>query len=182
MSLPRPAPLLLLLLLTAFAASQCSFTKNLQDHHDRLLAATAADVPLAEKRDVLGTSAVTMMHQAVDRLNPKKGVKYVEAYAKTNGPLIDTLAAQILRGQQNMTSAQRIAFGLSALTRPYAKDAVDLFPRFVKKYQQVQAVSRITGGLKDAIFGKAADKLGGLLGQTCPTDKPSCCLATSTSR
>ncbi len=157
--------ILLSFLLLAFTAS-CSFTKDLEQHRLRLAAATAPDVSLADKRDALGLSTVAMMHEAVDRLNPKKGAKYVQAYAKTNGPFIDTLVAQLKRGQANMSQTQRIAFGLSAITRPYAKDAIDLIPRFVRKYQQIQAVARITGGLKDVILGKAAEQLGGLFGET----------------
>lgn len=154
------------LLIFVLAQAACSFTKDLDRHHAELLAAVGPDVPLAEKRDALGYSAVRMMHQAVDRLNPKKGVKYVEAYAKANGDLLDTLAAQINREQNEMTRGEQIAFVLSAASRPYAKDALDLIPRFVKKYNQIRAVSRITGNLKDAILGKAAEKLGGFLGET----------------
>ncbi len=155
--------ILLLLSLFVLAQAACSFTKDLERHHVELLAAVGPDVPLAEKRDALGYSTVGMMHQAVDKLNPKKGVRYVEAYSKANGELLDTLTAQILRGQQEMTRGQQVAFGLSAVTRPYAKDAIDLIPRFAKKYRQVRAVSRITGNLKDVILGKAVEALGGLL-------------------
>ena len=159
-----PAALVTLALSLALG-SACSFTKDLERHRADLLAAVGPDVSLADKRDALGYSAVGMMHEAVDRLNPKRGVKYVEAYAKTNGALLDTLVAQITRAQDGMSQREQIAFALSAATRPYAREAVDLIPRFVRKYRQVRAVSRITGGLKDVILGKAADKLGGLLGE-----------------
>ena len=153
------------LLVTLFLGSACSFTKNLDAHRASLLAATGPDVSLSEKRDALGTSAVSMMSQAVDKLNPKRGVKYVEAYAKTNGPLLDTLVAQITRGQEEMDRGERVKFLLGAASRPYVREAVGLIPRFIAKYKQIQAVSRITGGLKEAVLGKAADTLGGLLGE-----------------
>ena len=156
----RLLPSLAVVLLAA-----CSFTKDLERHRADLLAAVGPEVPLAQKRDALGYSAVGMMHEAVDRLNPKRGVKYVEAYAKTNGPLLDTLVAQITRAQEDMSQREQIAFALSAATRPYAREAVDLIPRFVRKYKQVRAVSRITGSLKDAVLGKAAEGLGGFLGE-----------------
>lgn len=156
---------LLLLTLAAALASSCSFTKDLEDHRAALLAATADDVSLTDKRDALGTSAVSMMTEAVKKLNPKRGARYVEAYAKTNGALVDTLVAQIQRGTAELDRGERVAFLLSAASRPYARDAVDLIPRFVRKYKQVRAVSRITGGLKDAILGGAAEKLGGFLGE-----------------
>ena len=158
-------PYLVFVLCALTAAGSCGFTKDLERHRADLLAAVGPDVPLAEKRDALGYSAVGMMHEAVDRLNPKRGVKYVEAYAKTNGALLDTLVAQITRAQDSMSQREQIAFALSAASRPYAREAVDLIPRFVRKYRQVRAVSRITGGLKDVLLGKAAERLGGLLGE-----------------
>lgn len=142
--------------------TSCGFTKDLQGHNARLLAATGAEVSIAEKRDVLATSMVGMMHDAVDRLNPKQGVKYVKAYAKTNGPLVDTLAAQITRGQQDMTDAQRMQFMLPLLTKPYAKDALTLIPRFIKRYQQINAVINLTGKLKTAVLGKLGSQLGSI--------------------
>lgn len=151
-------------LLAATLLGACSFTKNLEEHRAQLLAAAAPDVSLADKRDALGYSTVRMMNQAVNRLNPKKGVKYVKSYAAQNGPLLDTLAAQISRGTADMTTGQRVGFFLGAATRPYVKDAADLVPKFIKRYQQIQAVSRITGRLKEAVLGEAATKLGGFLG------------------
>ena len=165
---PRPMrPFLLPItgLLCLMLGSACSFTKDLEQHRSELLAATAPGVSLSEKRDALGYSAVRMMDQAVTKLNPKKGVKYVEAYARTNGALIDTLAAQIQRGQADMSQRERVGFLLSAASRPYAKQAIDLLPKFVRKFKQIQAVPRITGSLKDAVLGKAVEGLGGLLGR-----------------
>ncbi len=156
--------LTLVLLCNVLAQAACSFTKDLEQHRSELLAAVGPEVPLAEKRDAVGFSTVRMMHEAVDRLNPKKGVKYVEAYAKTNGVLLDSLVAQITRAQNKMTTREQVAFGLSAATRPYAREAIALIPRFVKKYEQVRAVNRITGNLKDAVLGRLGDQLGGFLG------------------
>lgn len=158
---------LLYLMVFGFGVSlsmSCGFTKDLQSHQSRLFAATAVDVSLSEKRDVLATSMVGMMHDAVDRLNPKQGVKYVKAYAKTNGPLVDTLAAQITRGQQQMTDAQRIQFMLPVLTKPYAKDALTLIPRFIKRYQQIQSVIDLTGKLKSSVLGKLGSQFSLPLG------------------
>lgn len=146
-------------------SSSCSFTKDLEAHQAALLAAIGPEVSLSQKRDALGQSTVGMMHQAVDKLNPKRGAQFVKAYAKTNGPLIDTLAAQLMRGQRDMSRPERVAFMLGGASEPYVRDAVDLIPRFVRKYKQIQAVSRITGSLKDAVLGKAADRILGSFGQ-----------------
>ena len=140
--------------------SGCGFAKDLQSHQSQLLAATGDNVSIAQKRDVLATSMVSMMHDAVDRLNPKQGVKYVKAYAKTNGPIVDTLAAQIKRGQQKMTDAQRISFMLPVFTKPYAKEALSLMPRFINRYKQYQSVIDMTGKLKTAVLGKLGASLG----------------------
>ncbi len=168
-------------------AQACSFTKDLEAHHQQLLAAVGPDVPLSAKRDALGESTVRMMHQAVNKLNPKKGAKYVEAYAKTNGSLLDTLAAQIVQGQRKMNKAERVAFVLGGVSEFYVIDAVELIPKFVKKYKQIRAVSRITGNLKEAVLGKAAEQLGGLLGDSTrprqlPLDAHRQCDVESSSR
>ena len=148
------------LVLAGWLATGCSFTKDIQAHRERLLAATAPDVSASAKRDALGESAVAMMHQALDRLNPKRGAQYVRAYAKTNGPLIDTLAAQIGRAQAGMTDAQRVGFALSAAREPYAREALELVPRFVRKYEQISAVTDISRRLKEAVLGKLGEGLG----------------------
>ncbi len=141
--------------------SACGFTKDLQTSQEALLAATGNDISISEKRDVLATSMVGMMHDAVDRLNPKQGVKYVKAFAKTNGPIVDTLSAQIIRGQAKMSDAQRMSFMLPVLTKPYAKDALTLLPRFIKRYKQYEAVINMTSQLKSAVLGKLGNSLGG---------------------
>ena len=155
---------LLAVALSLVLAQACSFTKDLERHHAQLLSAVGPDVPLSQKRDALGQSTVGMMHEAVDRLNPKKGAQYVRAYAKTNGTLLDTLVAQIARGQNAMSRQEKVAFMLGGATESYVRDAVALLPRFVAKYKQVQAVSRITGGLKEVLLGKASEKILGGLG------------------
>ena len=152
---------LFLLVFSLAMATACGFTKDLQANHVQLLAATGDDVSLSEKRDVLASNLVGMMHESVDRLNPKKGVKYVKAYAKTNGPLVDTLAAQITRGQEQMSDAQRMAFMLPVLTKPYAKEALTLIPRFIKRYKQFETVINLSSQLKGAVLGKLGTSLGG---------------------
>ena len=157
------------LLFFVLAQAACSFTKDLEQHHAELLAAVGPDVPLTEKRDALGYSTVRMMHQAVDRLNPKKGVKYVEAYAKTNGALLDTLAAQIVREQKDMTPGEQLAFGLSA-----ARDRTPRTPSTSSRASSGSTnksapCSGSPATSKDAVLGKAADELGGLLGETGST-------------
>ena len=152
---------LTLLLLSVLLASGCSITKDIAGHQERLLAALGPDVPLADKRDALGYSAVGMMHEAVDRLNPKKGVQYVKAYAKTNGPLVDSLVAQISAAQKEMSDAEGIAFMLGAANESYVQDAFDLIPRFVKRYRQIDGIVNLTGKLKGVLLGKLGDRLGG---------------------
>ncbi len=152
---------LFLLGLALSMVTSCGFTKDLQANHAQLLAAAGSDVSIAEKRDVLASNLVGMMHEAVDRLNPKQGVKYVKAYAKTNGPLVDTLAAQITRGQAQMTDSQRMAFMLPVLTKPYAKDALTLIPRFIQRYKQFETVINLSSQLKGAVLGKLGTSLGG---------------------
>ena len=147
----RAAALLVFVCLTA----ACSTSRQVAAHRSELLAATAPDVPLATKRDVLGASVVEMMHQAVDRLDPRRGFTYVEAYAKTNGPFVDTLAAQIERATADMTTGERIAFGLEAAASPYVRDAVEIVPRFVERYRRIAAAARIVDGLKASVLGQA---------------------------
>lgn len=151
--------------------ASCSTGKQLEAHRAELLAATAPGTSLAAKRDALGTSVVAMMHQAVDRLDPRRGAAYVRAYAKTNGPLVDTLAAQIGRATSAMTTGERIAFGLRAASAPYARDAVQIVPRFVERYRRLAAASRIVDGLKASLLGGAGDLLPGIGDTEIPIER-----------
>ena len=152
-----------LIVASAVLAAACSTTQQVAAHRARLLAAAAPEVPLDVKRDALAESAVAMMHEAVDRLDPRRGAKYVEAYAKTNGPLVDSLAGQIERGVAELPRGERIAFGLEVLAKPYFRDASALLPRFAARYEHIRAVSSLTGDVKRAVTGEAAGRLDGLL-------------------
>ena len=135
-------------------------TKWLASHHDALTAAAGSDLPAEKKLDILAENYVVMMDEALRFANPKKGVKYVQAYAKQNQVPIELILRDVQTWQQDMSDKELVAFGVKTALKPYFRQAVDLIPRFKRKYDQYALVARLTGGLKDRLIDVILDKVG----------------------
>ena len=157
---PGPNPMLRSLRISVFLLSAilllpaCSATKQIADHRDALTAALGPDVAVDTKRDVLATQLVAMMHQAVDRLDPRRGGKFVRQYIATNDDVLGQLYGEIEAEQAGWSDAQRVLFAAQVVRKPYAKDALALAPRFVRRYRQIQGVVNLTDKLKGAALGR----------------------------
>lgn len=101
--------------------------------------------------DVLAGSLVTMMHESLDIINPKKSVRFVQDYANQNEASIDAIFKDLDGWQQNMNPVEKLAFGLKATKKPYAKDLAALLPRFERKFNTIAFVARLTGKLTKGI-------------------------------
>lgn len=146
--------------------SSCGATRQANQllEHNQILTALAGDATVTpeEKLDVLMTSMTGMMHEGMRIVNPKKGVNYVTQFGSQNSKAIDQILREVGTWQKDMGSVERIALGARMLQKPYAKDALDLIPKFVRKYQQVTFVTRTTKKLKSNLIGLGKSKLGGL--------------------
>ena len=152
--MPHPFRVTTLLLSAALLLSACSATKQIADHREALTAALGPEVSVETKRDVLAGQLVAMMHQAVDRLDPRRGQKFVRRYIAENDDVLGELYGEIEAEQAGWTDAQRVLFAAQVFRKPYAKDALALAPRFVKRYRQIQGVVSLTDKLKGAALGR----------------------------
>jgi len=110
-------------------------------------------------------SMTGMMHEGMRIVNPKKGVNYVTKFGAQNAGSIDVILNEFTSWQKKMGPAERIAFNAGMLQKPYAREALDLIPKFVRKYQQVKFVTRTTKRIKSGIIGFGKSKLGDILRQ-----------------
>ena len=125
-------------LLVSFLLVSCSakWANQLAKHQSTLSKTASSNIPIEQKLDSLLISFAEMMHQSLDRLNPKTGVKYVQSYAETNQQSILVILDQLNQKAKDMEKAEKISLGLNLLTKPYAKDFKELLPRFQRKYAQ----------------------------------------------
>lgn len=127
-------------------------TKQLAAHQKRLAEAAASNVKPQEKLDILMESLVDMMDEGLKIVNPIKGAKYVERYGEANQKSINAILGQTQKWRNSMNTMETISFGANMLQKPYGKKAVDLLPKFEKKYRQVAFVTKMTGKLRKVIF------------------------------
>jgi len=144
--------------------SSCGATRQANQllEHQQILTKMASDTTFTpeEKFDVMMGSMTAMMHEGMRIANPKKGVNYVTKFGNQNAKSIDAILNEFAGWQKEMGSAERVAFGLGMLQKPYAREALDLIPKFVRKYQQIAFVTRTTKRIKSGIVGFGKSKLG----------------------
>ena len=151
------------LLAALLVLSACAGTKQskwLAGHHDALTAAANSNLSANKKLDILAENYVEMMDEALRFANPKKGVKYVQAYAKQNKVPIELILSDVKEWQSGLTDKELVAFGVKTALKPYFRQAVDLIPRFKRKYDQYALVAQLTGGLKDRLIDVILNKVG----------------------
>lgn len=160
---------ILALLAGVILLSSCGATRQANQllEHQQILAKMAGDTTFTpeEKFDVLMGSMTSMMHEGMRIANPKKGVNYVTKFGAQNAKSIDVILNEFTGWQKKMAPAERIAFSATMLQKPYAREALDLIPKFVRKYQQVTFVTRTTKRIKSGIIGFGRSKLGDILRQ-----------------
>ncbi len=145
-----------LAIIAAFLLSGCSAKQanQLLSHQTELSAmASNKNASPEQKLDVMMTNMVGMMHEGMRIANPKKGADYVSRFGKDNSTSINQIMNEVGAWQKNMSTTDQIAMGAKMLTKPYMKDALELIPKFVRKYKQIAFVSKTVGGLKQKVLG-----------------------------
>ena len=152
-----------LLLATGLLFQSCASSKQakwLSSHHDALTAAANSDLPAGKKLDILAENYVDMMDESLKFVNPKRGVKYVQAYAKINQVPIEMILADVKEWQAEMTDKELVQLGVRTALKPYFRQAVDLIPKFKRKYDQLALVMKLTGGLQEFLLDAILNKVG----------------------
>jgi hypothetical protein len=153
MKLTALLPFLLMALLLGTSCSQ-RYANRLANHRNTLSQMASSKTATHEqKMDALANSLVTMMHESLDLINPKKSVQYVQDYANQNEASINAIFKDLDGWQNSMNPAEKLSFALNATKKPYTKDLVSLLPRFEKKFKTIAFVGRLTGKLTKGITG-----------------------------
>ena len=147
----------MLFLLSCGAARQAT---RLNMHEQVLQRATSLDFSGEQKLDTLATSLVDMMDEALKILNPGKGVKYIEKYQRLNEGNIDLLINQVDDWQKSMSTGEKIGFGIRMVQKPYARDLIDLLPKFERKYKQVKFAAGLSKKIKSGLIDAGLKGLG----------------------
>ncbi len=149
---------------SVFLLSSCGATRQANQllQHQEILTAIASDTTATpeEKLDILMTNMTGMMHEGMRIANPKKGVGYVTKFGSQNTASIEKILNEVSTWQRGMGSVERIALGARMLQKPYARDAFELIPKFVRKYQRIAFVTRTTKKLSSSVIGFGLDRIG----------------------
>jgi len=147
---------LYLLLIFAIANGCASSKQNkwLAEHKSALSKSNLSGLSTDEKVDALMESYALMMHQSLDFVNPKKGIAFAEKYNDENKDVIIAILEEANQDYATLSKTQKITKGLSLMGKSYAKDFVDLFPRFRRKYKLLNKVTDVNERIKEAILSK----------------------------
>ncbi|MFK7936461.1 MAG: hypothetical protein AB8G22_23300 [Saprospiraceae bacterium] len=148
------------LLLSSVLLSSCALNKKLNYHNDLLSNAANSNAPVQEKLDILLQSYVQMMDEGLSNINPQRGYKLVKLYHDQNAQPIEKIIGEVQQWQSKMSDMEVLAFGLNTLRKPYTKKAIDLFPKFERKYKQAQFVLGLSDKIKGGLTKVIGDKLG----------------------
>lgn len=149
-----------LFILSTLLLSSCAISKKLNYHRQLLTETANSNAAPQEKLDVLLQSYVQLMEEGLGYINPKQGFKLVEQYHEQNEQPINKIIGEVQQWQSEMSDVELLTFGLSTLRKPYAKKAIDLFPKFERKYKQIQFVMNLSEKVKSGLTKAAGKRLG----------------------
>ncbi len=130
------------------ASCAAKWANQLASHQDTLIRTASSQLHASQKLDTLLSSFAGMMHESLDRLSPKTGLKYVKSYAEVNEQAILTILADIANSTKEMSGREKLVMGVGLLSKPYVQDFKDLLPRFQRKYAQYKLVSNLSNKIK----------------------------------
>ena len=134
--------------------------RQLAYHQSMLTRVASSEVAAEEKMDSMATSFIAMMTEGLRIVNPKKGAAYVEKYARANEGAIDQILKEVGVWQKDMNTVEKIAFGVSMIRKPYAKDMVSLVRKFEQKYRQIKFIMGLTKKVKSGLLTAGLKGLG----------------------
>lgn len=143
--------------LTLLIASCANYSKFLSQERGMLARVSRANLKSEQKLDSLLASSIRLMNTALKPVNPAKGGKMVAQYYDQNNAAMEAIVGQVNSEFAKMNLLDQGVFTANFIRKPYAREFADLYPKFKKKYSQVQAAAKFIG-----FFGKAFGKLGKL--------------------
>ena len=143
---------LFLIISLSIGSSGCAgvkMKKLLSTHQSALLKAATNKVPPQEKFDVLATSFTRVLDEAISFTNPKRSIKFVQAYADQNKKSIDLITASSSDYINTLSDTEKILFATSLARKPYTKQLIANIPKFERKVGQKLTAIRFLGKLGD---------------------------------
>ena len=147
-------------LISLFSCATARQTKQLNWHNQTLQRVVQSPLSGEKKLDTLAISFIQMMDEGLGIINPKKGLAYVTKYTKQNEKTIDLLLNEIGAWQNDLSTMEKISFGIRLIQKPYAKDFVDLVGKFERKYKQVKFVMDLSKKVKIGMLDAGLKGLG----------------------
>jgi hypothetical protein len=131
-------------------------TSMLSQHGSQLTEALKGNLSSEAKIDVLGNSISSLMSQGLEFKSAIKAGKFVQKYAKTNGPLIESLISSLETEAKGLDPLSQITMGMNLLKKPYVQDIIKMAPEFEKKFKHIAFVGKLMGKV-----GKPLNMLNG---------------------
>lgn len=154
----RISSLLLLFSLSLFVGACFSYSKFLNQERGMLARVSKANLKSEQKLDSLLASSIRLMETALKPINPVKGGKLAAQYYDQNNAAMEAIILQVNSEFSKMNLLDQGVFTANFIRKPYSRQFADLYPKFKKKYNQVQAAAKFI-----AFFPKAFGKLGKLV-------------------
>ena len=134
-----------------------NYSRFLAQERGMLNRVSRSNLKSEQKLDSLLASSIRLMETALKPIDPTKGGKLVAQYFSQNQSAMESIATQLNGEFSKMNLLDQGLFTANVVRKPYARQFTDLYPKFKKKYQQVQTAAKFLG-----FFGKAFGKLGKL--------------------
>jgi hypothetical protein len=144
-----------------FLNTSCAGLKQkkwLTHHQSQLAALAGGNASPEEKLDGLFTAYVQLMSEGLRFGNPVKGAKYIETFQKQNQGSIDSILRDAEKWRGGLNLQQGIELGLSVPKKPYARQFIEMAPKFKRKYQQYKFVADMTSKVGGG-FGRTVGKI-----------------------
>lgn len=143
--------------LALFVAACANYSKFLGTERGMLARVSRSSLKSEQKLDSLLASSIRLMNTALQPVNPAKGGKLVAQYYDQNNAAMEAIIMQTNSEFTKMNLLDQGIFTANFIRKPYARQFADLYPKFKKKYNQMQAAAKFIG-----FFNKAFGKMGKL--------------------
>ena len=118
-----------LLLIMVLSLTACTVSKQLKAHRSELDMLATSQMDPKVKFDRFATVIANMLDEATDLESPIRSVRYVQRFAKQNGPEIEMITQELDGEIKRMNTARKVAFAGRAMTRPYGQKLARLIPK-----------------------------------------------------
>ena len=147
------------LLIGTMLFSSCGTSKmgKLLNAHEQMLAdAIKGNLSQEEKLDVVATSFVNALEEALSYSQTKKSVQHIDKYSKANEKNLNILLKDVEGWVGNMSTPEKVMMISKVASKPYTGKLIELVPKFERKVNRkittFKIASKIIGIVKPKLF------------------------------